>query len=146
MKYYFLNDRPIISRICVISSSRFTINRCICAFKEIVTSDGLMNRVKSTSSLGSKSAYSPFFWFLLVWIGGIRFAMLIPISASIISLAKEYEDKFRLHTSDAIILASIVSYLEQTKPSTSFFLNKNVKDFYIPEIVDKLEKYKCEYI
>jgi len=110
-----------------------------------------MNREKkSTSSLGSKSAfstgYSPFFWFLLVWNGGIRFVMLIPIPAAIISLAKEYEDKFRLHTSDAIILVSIVSHLEQTKPSTRFFLNKNVKDFYIPEIVDKLEKYKCEYI
>ena len=71
--------------------------------------------------------------------------MLIPIPAAIISLAKEYEDKYRLYTSDAIILVSIVSHLEQTKPSTRFFLNKNVKDFDIPEIVDELEKYNCEF-
>jgi hypothetical protein len=63
-----------------------------------------------------------------------------------LKIAASYETKLALKPHDAIIYASVISYLEKYSSVTSCFLNRNSKDFDDPNIVAELRNLKCTMI
>ncbi|MDR3704060.1 MAG: hypothetical protein P4L56_30710 [Candidatus Sulfopaludibacter sp.] len=52
---------------------------------------------------------------------------------------------FGMPAQDAIVLASVVRHLAETKPVESCFLNRNTKDFDDPNVRQMLEEYRCRF-
>ena len=52
----------------------------------------------------------------------------------VLELAFE-EELYNLNSQDAIVLASVISHLQTTKPNKACFPNKNTKDFDSPDVV-----------
>ncbi len=71
---------------------------------------------------------------------------IIPLTAAILLEAAAYEVPYNLGAQDALIYASVISHLRQYKPQTACFLNRNSKDFDIPNIVDELQELNCRMI
>ncbi len=71
---------------------------------------------------------------------------IIPLTAAILLEAAAYEVPYNLGAQDALIYASVISHLRQYKPQTACFLNRNSKDFDIPNIVDELQALNCKMI
>ena len=72
---------------------------------------------------------------------------IIPLTAEILLEAAAYEVvPYDLGAQDALIYASVISHLRQYKPQAACFLNRNSKDFDIPNIVDELQELNCRMI
>lgn len=76
----------------------------------------------------------------------LKLAEIIPLSIDILKNAATYESPYDLSPQDALVYASVITHLHQTKPPVSCFLNKNSKDFDNPDIVDELGKNNCKMI
>jgi predicted nucleic acid-binding protein len=72
-------------------------------------------------------------------------AEIIPLSSDILNEAIEYQEKLELPAKDAIVLASVMSHLEETLPTESCFLNRNTKDFDSPGVRRLLDLYHCKF-
>lgn len=71
---------------------------------------------------------------------------IIPLTAEILAEAAAYEVPYNLGAQDALIYTSVISHLRQYQPQAACFLNRNSKDFDIPNIVDELQGLNCRMI
>jgi len=76
----------------------------------------------------------------------IKTAEIIPLNSTILNSSTAYQKMHDLSPQDAIVYASVLSHLKQSKPETACFLNKNSKDFDDPDISEMLEQYKCKFL
>jgi len=77
-------------------------------------------------------------------IGGLlRTAEVIPLDGGIVTSAGELQTAFAMSGQDAIVLASVLRHLEETKPMESCFLNRNSRDFDDPDVRERLERFGC---
>ncbi len=76
----------------------------------------------------------------------INVAEIVPLNSKILEYSAEYQKVKALSPQDAIVFASVLEHLKQTKPKTACFLNKNSKDFDDPDISGMLEHYKCKLL
>lgn len=76
----------------------------------------------------------------------LRSSEVIVLTADILSDAARCELFNELQPQDALVYASITSHLRQNRPSVACFLNRNFKDFDIPNIVDELNSFNCRMI
>ena len=76
----------------------------------------------------------------------IKFAEIIPLNAEIMQYSTTHRKTHDLSPQDAIVYASVLHHLQQTKPEIACFLNKNSKDFDDPDILDILEEYRCKML
>ncbi len=73
-------------------------------------------------------------------------AEFIALDINALKLAVSSETLYDLKSQDAVIFASVISHLQKNKPNQACFLNKNIKDFDSPDIVNKLNKLNCRMI
>ncbi len=81
-----------------------------------------------------------------VRLGLIEVAETVPLNSEILKSSAEYQKVHDLSPQDAIVYASVLYHLKQTKPETACFLNKNSKDFDDPDISEMLERYRCKLL
>jgi hypothetical protein len=74
----------------------------------------------------------------------LQSAQVIPLDSSVLHVAGSMESGFGLSAQDSIVLASIVFHLARTKPAESCFLNRNTKDFDVPDVRETLDEYGCK--
>lgn len=72
-------------------------------------------------------------------------AEIIPLTASILNQATDYENTFG-SSQDAIVYTSVLHHLQQHKSDQSCFLNKNRKDFDDPVLREELDLLRCKLI
>ncbi len=75
----------------------------------------------------------------------IETSEVISLTSAVLRSAADIEIEYGLSGQDAIVLASVLSHLESTKPNESCFLNRNYKDFDDPSIREKLEISNCKF-
>jgi hypothetical protein len=75
----------------------------------------------------------------------ISTAEIIPLDSATLRSAIRVEDEYGLSGQDAIVLASVLAHLEDTKPEESYFLNRNSKDFDDPDIRERLDALNCQF-
>lgn len=71
---------------------------------------------------------------------------IIALTADIIVEAAFCETTYGFEPQDALVYASVISHLQRYQPEQACFLNRNSKDFKSPDIVEKLEQFKCKMI
>jgi predicted nucleic acid-binding protein len=71
---------------------------------------------------------------------------IIPLTAEVILEGKRHETRYDLGVQDAIVCASIMTHLRQQDRSQSCFLNRNSRDFDVPNILQELNQYNCRMI
>ena len=76
----------------------------------------------------------------------LRIAEIIPLKADILLNAASAEENYDLSPQDALVYVSVLKHLQENKPQQACFLNRNSKDFKIPEIDDELKNLKCRLI
>jgi predicted nucleic acid-binding protein len=76
----------------------------------------------------------------------LQISQVIPLDPNILSTGHKFETTFSLRGPDAIILASVVAYLKNEHNNESCFLNRNFKDFDIPDIITELTELNCRMI
>ena len=75
----------------------------------------------------------------------LEVAEIIPLDAAVLRSAADMEISYGLSGQDAIVLASVLSHLENNAPAESCFLNRNSKDFDDPDIRERLEALHCRF-
>ena len=70
----------------------------------------------------------------------------IALDLNVLQGAAAFEALYDLKSQDAIVFASVISHLQQTKPNQACFLNKNSRDFDSPDIVQELNRWNCRMI
>ena len=73
-------------------------------------------------------------------------AEFIALDLKVLQAAVSFEELYNLNSQDAIILASVISHLQTTKPNKACFPNKNTKDFDSPDVVQALLELNCRMI
>ena len=73
-------------------------------------------------------------------------AELIPLDGRIIAEANDLERTLKLSPQDAIVLASVLSHLNATRPEKSCFMNRNTKDFDDPDVIARLTAFACKLL
>jgi predicted nucleic acid-binding protein len=71
---------------------------------------------------------------------------IIALTANVLIQAASYESIYTLSPQDAIVYASVMNHLQLYQPQQSCFLNRNFKDFDIPDIVSELAQLNCTMI
>ncbi len=68
-------------------------------------------------------------------------------TGSIVNAAIAYQADLRLTPQDSIVYSSVISHMVSSDPEIKCFLNRNARDFAIPDIEDvELPKYNCRLI
>jgi hypothetical protein len=75
----------------------------------------------------------------------LKTAEIIPLDSDVLRTASGIQLAFDMPPQDSIVLASITSHLAATKPAESCFLNRNTKDFDVPNVRDKLDQFGCKF-
>jgi hypothetical protein len=79
-------------------------------------------------------------------IGGIlKTAEVIPLDSDMFYRAGTAQSAFDMSIQDAIVLGSVVHHLNETKPAESCFLNRNTRDFDVPNVREMLEELGCKF-
>ena len=73
-------------------------------------------------------------------------AEIINLSQEILNHATLCESEYSLSAQDAVIYASVIHHLEETRPKQACFLNRNSRDFDSPDIVNSLQGFNCRMI
>ncbi|MBX3050566.1 MAG: DUF4935 domain-containing protein [Caldilineaceae bacterium] len=73
-------------------------------------------------------------------------AEVVPLTAEILQQAALYESSYNLSPQDAIVYASVLAHLSAKPVQMSCFLNRNSRDFDIPDIVDEMARHGCRMI
>ncbi|MFZ4660988.1 MAG: PIN domain-containing protein [Caldilineaceae bacterium] len=71
---------------------------------------------------------------------------IIPLTAEVISDGVRNEGLYKLRPQDAIVYASVINHLRQHNTVQSCFLNRNSRDFDVPNILQELNQYNCRMI
>ena len=75
----------------------------------------------------------------------LRLADIISLDALVLKSGAEIQVEYGLSGQDAIVLASVLAHLDDTKPDESCFLNRNAKDFDDPNIRESLNARGCKF-
>lgn len=76
----------------------------------------------------------------------LQSACVLPMETSVLRDATKYEQELKLSPQDAHIYSAVLGYLKQSEDCVSCFLNKDKKDFDVPEIEEELENYGCKLL
>jgi|SRR5580765_1946843 len=76
----------------------------------------------------------------------VNIGNIISLDVSIFQASEKIESELKLSMQDAIVYASVLMNLQTEQPPISCFLNRNSKDFDIPEIRTQLEDLHCTMI
>ncbi|MEX2154724.1 MAG: PIN domain-containing protein [Gemmatimonadaceae bacterium] len=76
----------------------------------------------------------------------LRCAYSIPVTPNVFDAAVELQKGAIDSAQDAIIFASVVTHLDESRPAESVFLNKNAGDFADPVVQDALERRNCKLL
>ena len=76
----------------------------------------------------------------------LEIGTIIALTAEVLMEATSCEVTYDLEPQDAIIFASVISHLKQSKPQQACFLNRNSKDFDSPDIIEELNQFNCRMI
>ena len=70
----------------------------------------------------------------------------MPLTAEIIRDGERNEGLYQLRPQDALVYASVINHLRQFNTNESCFLNRNSRDFDIPNILQELTQHNCRLI
>ncbi len=70
-------------------------------------------------------------------------ALVLPLDSNVLNESENLEKSLNLSAQDAIVYVSVLSNLRTNQSEDSCFLNRNSKDFDIPDIRTELESYNC---
>ena len=76
----------------------------------------------------------------------LRSAEVIPLGEEILGTAIACATAYDLSPQDALVCASVLMHLDRTTPRESCFLNRDVKDFKNPDLVDALRQRSCRML
>jgi hypothetical protein len=65
-------------------------------------------------------------------------AIVIPLQGETIRTSIQYQESLGLSPQDAVVYASVIDHLSATSPGPKCFLNRDRKDFSIPDIREEL--------
>ena len=71
---------------------------------------------------------------------------IVALTTEILIKAATYENDYDLPPQDALVYASVIAHLQNSQPLQSCFLNRNSKDFNIPDIKEELNILNCKPI
>jgi predicted nucleic acid-binding protein len=71
---------------------------------------------------------------------------IVPLDADVVARATAIRAEGLLKPQDAIVLASVQACLAGWAPGPSLFLNRNGRDFGVPEVRSRLRAWQCEVI
>lgn len=72
-------------------------------------------------------------------------ALIIPLTADVLRAASAVQVELGLPAKDSLVLASVQAHLEDTVPTESCFLNRNIKDFDSPRVREILGIHLCKF-
>lgn len=70
-------------------------------------------------------------------------AEVIPIGGETLRSAIEFQSSLNLSPQDSLVYAAVVKHLDSTPPDQKCFLNRDSKDFLIPDIESQLAAFQC---
>ena len=73
-------------------------------------------------------------------------AVVIPLQGETIRSSIQYQRSLDLSPQDAVVYASVIDHLSATSPGPKCFLNRDRKDFSIPDIREGLGLHDCRLI
>ena len=73
-------------------------------------------------------------------------AIVIPLQGETLRAAIQYQGSLGLSPQDSVVYASVIDHLSATSPGPKCFLNRDRKDFSIPDIREGLGRYDCRLI
>ena len=73
-------------------------------------------------------------------------AVVIPPQGETLRDAIQFQESLGLSPQDSVVYASVMDHLSAASPGPKCFLNRDSKDFSIPDIRDGLERYDCRLI
>lgn len=76
----------------------------------------------------------------------VKVGSVIPLDASVLAAATQYEKTHGFSPQDAIVYSSVLSHLRRSDLHGSCFLNRNSRDFDDQNIVDELGRYNCKLL
>ena len=76
----------------------------------------------------------------------IQVAEVIPLDASILIAATQYQGAHGFSPQDALVYAAVLLHLKQHHTPQSCFLNRNSRDFDDPDVVEELVRYNCKLL
>lgn len=76
----------------------------------------------------------------------LKIGEIVALTTDILIEAASCEAIYDLTPQDALVYTSVLNHLRRYQPRQSCFLNRNVKDFDSPDIVDELSRFNCRMI
>ncbi len=76
----------------------------------------------------------------------LRLAETIPVGQRILSSATKFQQTLALSPQDSIVYASVIEHLHAFTVERKCFLNRNLRDFNDPDIVDELSTFNCKIL
>ena len=73
-------------------------------------------------------------------------AVVIPLQGETLRDAIQFQASLDLSPQDSVVYASVIAHLSGAAAGTKCFLNKDRKDFSIPDISEDLGRYDCRLI
>ena len=73
-------------------------------------------------------------------------AVVIPLQGETLRDATLFQVSLGLSPQDSVVYASVIAHLSATSPGPKCFLNRDRKDFSIPDITEGLVGYDCKLI
>jgi predicted nucleic acid-binding protein len=77
--------------------------------------------------------------------GILKAAEVIPLGPDVFHAAGGIQTALDMSAQDSIVLASIIRHLAETKPAESCFLNRNTRDFDLPNVREILDGFGCRF-
>ena len=73
-------------------------------------------------------------------------AAIIPLQGEILKGAVQFQRSLDLSPQDSVVYASVIAHLSAASPGPKCFLNRDRKDFSMPDIKEGLQRYECRLI
>jgi predicted nucleic acid-binding protein len=103
--------------------------------------------LRSVTDLFIKIAEDELHRLYVMFDGVLAIATLVPLDRDIVKQASDLKNALKLSPQDSFVYASILHHIETAKEEKKCFLNKNVKDFGDPDIIETLtRKYNCRIL
>ena len=75
----------------------------------------------------------------------LKTAIVVPLDGDVLASAIEAQGEAGLSPQDAIVFASVMSHVG-TSDGEKVFLNRNTKDFLVPDVEEALSRHRCKLI
>lgn len=73
-------------------------------------------------------------------------AAVIPLQGETLKEAIQFQGSLDLSPQDSVVYASVIAHLSAASPGPKCFLNRDRKDFSMPDIKEELGRYDCRLI